>query len=123
MQTPLNTKYRTLTVYFNMYASMALQFKADSPKFTNKLLPPAILPYPKVRHRETRRAIHSSIPQLSPESLIMYPGWKVIFEKRGELMPSKKANTQFWNYFNKIKILAWLVSQKHNFWKNDFILI
>ena len=70
MRTPLNTEYRTLTVYFNIRASMPLQSKAYSPRFINKLLLPTILLYPKVRHRETHRAIHSSIPQSSPESLM-----------------------------------------------------
>ena len=86
----LNIEYTTLTVYFNIHASMPLWFKAYSPKSTNKSLPPAILPYSKVRHWETHRAIHNSIPQLSLESLIMYPGWKVFFEIRGELTPSRK---------------------------------
>ena len=62
MRTPLNKEYRTLTVYFNIHASMPLQFKDNSPKFTNKLLPPAILPYMKVCHRETHGANHSSMP-------------------------------------------------------------
>ena len=53
---------------------MSLQNKAYSPKFTNKLLTQEILPYPKVRHRETHRAIHSSVPQLLPKSLIIRPG-------------------------------------------------
>ena len=61
MRTPLNTD-RTLTVSFNIHVSIPLQFKAYSPKFTNKLLQLAILPYLKVRHRETHGAIHSSIP-------------------------------------------------------------
>ena len=74
MRAPLNTEYRTLTAYFNIYASMPLQFKAYSPKFTNKLLPAAILPYLKVRHRETHRPIHNFIPQLLLESLSMHPG-------------------------------------------------
>ena len=74
MRTPLNTEYRTLTVYFNIHASMPLQFKTHNPKFTNRLFPPTILPYPKVCHRETHGAIHSSVPQLSLESLIMHPG-------------------------------------------------
>ena len=71
MRTPLNTEYRTLKVYFNIRASMSLQFKAYNPKFINKLLPLAILPYLKVRHKETHRANQSIIPQLPPESLIM----------------------------------------------------
>ena len=37
MRTPLNTEYRSLTVYFNIHASMFSQFKAYRPKFTNKL--------------------------------------------------------------------------------------
>ena len=73
MQTLINTEYRTLKVYFNIHASMPLQFKAYSQKFTNRLLPPAILPYPKVCHKETHGAIHSSIPQLLLESLIVCP--------------------------------------------------
>ena len=44
MRTPLNTEYRTLTIYFNIHASTHLQSKAYSPKFTNKLLSQAILP-------------------------------------------------------------------------------
>ena len=74
MRTPLNTEYRTLTIYFNIHASMSLQFKAYSPKFTNKLLPPVILLYPKVHHREIHEAIHNSIPQPSLESLKMHLG-------------------------------------------------
>ena len=62
MRTLINTEYKTLTVYFSILASMLLQFKAYNPKFTNKLLPPAILPYPKIRHRETHGAIFSLIP-------------------------------------------------------------
>ena len=81
MWTLLNTEYNALTVYFNIHASMLLQFKAYSPNFTNKLPLPTILPYPKVCHRETHGTIHSSILQLSPKSLIMHPDWTVVFEK------------------------------------------
>ena len=73
MRTPLNTEYRNLTVYFNIHASMPLQFKAYSPKFIIKFLAPMILPYPKMRDWETNGAIHSSISQPSLESLIIDP--------------------------------------------------
>ena len=68
MRTPLNTKYRTLIVYFNIHASMPLQSKAYSPKFINKLLLPAILPYLKTHCRGTHGIIYSSVPQPLPEN-------------------------------------------------------
>ena len=71
MRIPLQTKYRTLAVYFNIHASISLQFKAYSPMFTNKLLSPAILSYVKARYKEIHRAIHNSISQPSLESLIV----------------------------------------------------
>ena len=48
------------------------------------------------------------------------PGWKVVFEKQGELKSSRKTNTQFWNHFNQIDIPAWSVSQKHKFQKRYY---
>ena len=47
MRTPINTEYKTLTVYFIMHASISLQFKAYRPKLVIKFLVTAILPFPK----------------------------------------------------------------------------
>ena len=69
MRTLLNTKFRTLTVYLVIHASMSLQFKVYSPKFTNKLFPPAILPFLKLRRKETHGAVHNSISKPPPKNL------------------------------------------------------
>ena len=82
MRTPLNRKYKTLIVYFNIYGSMPLQSKTYSPKLINKLFPPAILPCPKIRSKETHRIIYSSTPQSPPNYLTTNLAEKLFFEKR-----------------------------------------
>ena len=69
MRTLLNTEFRTIIVYLVIYASMSLQFKAYSPKFTNKLLPPIILPFLKLRHRGTHEIVHNSTFKSTLENL------------------------------------------------------
>ena len=69
MRIPLNTEYKTLIVYFIIHACMPLQFKLYSPKFTNKLLSPAILSFLKLHCRGTHGAVHSLTPKLPPENL------------------------------------------------------
>ena len=82
MRTPLNTEYRTLTVYFIIHASISLQFKIYYPKFVIKFLTPAILPFPKIRRRGTHGAVHRSTPQLLPENLTSHLAEK-LFSKTG----------------------------------------
>ena len=62
MRTPLNTEYRTLTVYFIIHVPISLQFKVYSPKFVIKFLTPAILLFLKICRKGTHGAIHSSTP-------------------------------------------------------------
>ena len=69
MQTQLNTKYGTLTVYLIIHASMSLQYKAHNPKFVIKFLAPTILLYLKIRRRGRHEAIYSSTPQQLPQNL------------------------------------------------------
>ena len=69
MRTPLNTEYQTLTVYFNIHASMPLQFKLYRPVLVIKSLITAILPYPKIRRSETHGIIYNSAPQPPSENL------------------------------------------------------
>ena len=82
MRTPINAKYKTLTVYFNIHASMPLQYKDYSPKFINKLLPPVILSYPKIRCRGTHRIIYSSEPQPPLKNLTTNLGKKLFLKNR-----------------------------------------
>ena len=89
---PLNTEYRTLTIYFIIYASLSPQIRVCSPKFVIKFLTLAILLIPKIRRRGTHGAIHSSTPQLLPKNLANNMAEK-LFWKRGKLMPNRKPNT------------------------------
>ena len=74
MLTRLKTEYTTLTVVFNILAFMPLQFKVYNPSLQISYSHQQSYHIRKYVTENTHGAINISIPQPSPESLIMRPG-------------------------------------------------
>ena len=75
--------------------------------------------HPQEYEQQNARRIPTSTHQQSPVQQLTSPNWKVYFEKRGELMFSRKINNLFLKPFllGEEKLHACLVIYMHNFQK------